>query len=272
MKDNRLCMGLASSPYVFSKLSDFIVCCAVREGVTKVVNYLDDYCIISPTAAEGCQHQATVIAILRRIGFFVSFKKLRAPNTTVRFLGIDIYSVALEMRLPEDKLAKLMLTLDSMKGRSKTTRRELERLGGILAHCSKVVRGGRTFCRRIYDAINSIREPHHKVRLAAGLREDVDWWCGFAACFNGKAKILGCFAAHISTYSNASNFGYGAMHGGTGWQVPSVPQRMSCCGRSWTTTTPRLMSVAAWHTLISARCGWLSLPPAAGAAAGGTVR
>ena len=171
--------GPGLQPYVFSKLSDFIVHCAVREGVTKVVNYLDDYCIISSTVAEGLHHQATVITILRRIGFFMSFKKLRSHDTTLRFLGIGIDSVALEMRLPEDKLAKLMLTLDSIKGCRKTTRRELEQLGGILAHCSKVVKGGRTFCPQIYDAINSVREPHYKVRLAAGLREGVDWWLWF---------------------------------------------------------------------------------------------
>ena len=120
-------MGLASSPYVFSKLSDFIVCCTVREDVTKGVNYLDDYCIISPSAAEGCHHQTTVIAILRRIGFFMNFKKLRSPDMTVRFLGMDIDSVALEMRLSEDKLENL------------------KKLGGILAHCTKVVKGGVDF-------------------------------------------------------------------------------------------------------------------------------
>ena len=45
--DNRLCMGLSSNPYIFSKMSDFIVRCATREQISRVVNYLDDFCIIS---------------------------------------------------------------------------------------------------------------------------------------------------------------------------------------------------------------------------------
>ena len=114
---------------------------------TKVVNYLGDYCIISPTEAEGCHHKATVIAILRRIGF-VSFRKLCSPDTTVWFFGIDIDIAALEMRLYKDKLAKLMLTLYSIKGHRKTTRQELERLSRILAHCSKVVKGARLSAAR----------------------------------------------------------------------------------------------------------------------------
>ena len=213
MEDNRLCMGLSSSPYVFSKLSDFVVRCAIREGVDWVVNYLDDYCIVSGTLAEGCRSQGKLISILRRLGFQVSFKKLRSPATTIRFLGIDIDSVALEMRLPEDKLGRLRSILRELGNRRKMSRREMERLGGLLAHCSKVVRGGRTFCRRIYDSICSVREPHFMIRLNKGFREDLAWWEKFAAGFNGKARILGKFAAHIATYSDASNFGYGALHG-----------------------------------------------------------
>ena len=177
------------------------------------MNYLDDFCIVSGTMGEGCRDQGTVIAILRRLGFHISFKKLRSPGTTVRFLGIDIDSKKLEMRLPEDKLRKLVTILEKVRSKRKVSRRELERLGGLLAHCSKVVRGGRTFCRRIYDAIASVREPHFMVRLNRGFREDLEWWRVFSASFNGRARILGKFAAHVATYSDASNFGYGAMHG-----------------------------------------------------------
>ena len=46
LRDNRLCMGLSSSPYVFAKISDFIVRCLVREGFGECVNYLDDFCVI----------------------------------------------------------------------------------------------------------------------------------------------------------------------------------------------------------------------------------
>ena len=38
-----------------------------------------------------------------------------------------------------------------LEGRRKTTRLQLEQLAGLLAHCAKVVRGGHTFYRRIYD-------------------------------------------------------------------------------------------------------------------------
>ena len=49
------------------------------------------------------------------------------------------------MCLPVDKLLKLREKLQGFMGIRKATRKELEKLGGLLAHCAKVVQGGRTF-------------------------------------------------------------------------------------------------------------------------------
>ena len=49
--DNRLRMGLSSSPYIFSRISDLLVRCAYR--VRRVVNYLDDFCILSHTKSSA---------------------------------------------------------------------------------------------------------------------------------------------------------------------------------------------------------------------------
>ena len=66
--DNTLCMGLAYNPYVFSKLSDFIVHCAVREGVGEVINYLDVFSVVSRDYQAGCTAEVTLISIHWRLG------------------------------------------------------------------------------------------------------------------------------------------------------------------------------------------------------------
>ena len=87
----------------------------------------------------------------------------------------------------------------------------MERLGGLLAHFAKVIRGGgRTFSRRIYDLIGTLREPFYKARLNGRFRADIRWWDHFADRFNGKAKMLGRFAVVKAMYSDASNWGLGA--------------------------------------------------------------
>ena len=78
LRDNSLCMGL--SPFVFSKISDFVVRCLVRAGHEDCVNYLDDLCVISHSV-EGCTAaQWSLLSVLRRLEFYVSFKKLTPPG------------------------------------------------------------------------------------------------------------------------------------------------------------------------------------------------
>ena len=62
-------MGLSSSPYMFSKISDFIVRCLVRGGFEECVNYLDDFCVVSYMMAGCTTAQWALLAILLRLGF-----------------------------------------------------------------------------------------------------------------------------------------------------------------------------------------------------------
>ena len=98
------------------------------------------------------------------------------------------------MQLHDDKLGKLLTQLTKFQDRRKVTRRELEKLGVSLAHCLKVIRGGRTFSRHIYDMLGKVRKPFFKIRLSRGFQEYVSWWINLAQGFNGKTKILGKFA------------------------------------------------------------------------------
>lgn len=63
------------------------------------------------------------------------------------FLGIITDTVLLELHLPEGKVSKALALLNKVKGCKSISRKNLEKLTGLLAHCSTVVRGGRTFCK-----------------------------------------------------------------------------------------------------------------------------
>ena len=90
-----------------------------------------------------------LVRILRRLGFYVSYKKLICPGQVIRFLGIHIDTVKMELRLPADKLFKLLELLKFYINKRKASKKELESLAGVLAHCCKVIHGGRTFSRRV---------------------------------------------------------------------------------------------------------------------------
>ena len=81
-EDNRLCMGLSSSPFIFSKMSDFVTRCMIREGSNRIVNYLDDFCLLGNSIDEVQCAQRKLIRILRSLGFYINYKKVSSPATT----------------------------------------------------------------------------------------------------------------------------------------------------------------------------------------------
>ena len=127
--DNRLCMVLSSSPYIFSRISDFLVRC-VHMHVHRVINYLADFCILSHTKSSTMSDQFILIKILYSVGFHINYKNVSPTSTYTKFLGIYIDSSSLQLILPEDKIAKMTHMLYKLKSRRKTSHKELERVGG----------------------------------------------------------------------------------------------------------------------------------------------
>lgn len=145
--DRRLCFGLRCAPYYFFLISEFIYNVLSEVFALNVVNYLDDFAAISSTYDEGLLAQRLIIYLLRYLGFHISWSKVSHPSQTATFLGIIIDTVRLELRLPEGKVQKTLNLLKKVNGCNSISRKNLEKLTGLLAHCSTVVRGGRTFCR-----------------------------------------------------------------------------------------------------------------------------
>ncbi|XP_077863611.1 uncharacterized protein LOC144347820 [Saccoglossus kowalevskii] len=74
--------------------------------------------------------------------------------------------------------------------RKRASRRQLESLAGKLAWACRVIKGGRTFLRRILDQLHSLRKPTHRVILSKEFALDIDWWLRYLAVFNGTHKFI----------------------------------------------------------------------------------
>ena len=73
--------------------------------------------------------------------------------TRLTVLGIEIDTLAMQLRLPSEKLQRLRDLLGEWRGRRAGRRNYLESLVGMLQHASRVVHTGRTFVRRIYNLL-----------------------------------------------------------------------------------------------------------------------
>ena len=52
------------------------------------------------------------------------------PSKICWYLGLDIDSIEMELRLPKDKLEKLISSVNNFKDKSSISKQELESLGG----------------------------------------------------------------------------------------------------------------------------------------------
>ena len=88
-------------------------------------------------------------------------------TTVITICGIEIDSVAMESRLPVERLERLRLLLDSICNRKKICLRDHQSLIGLLNFACLVVSPGSAFLRRLIDPTCNVKKSHHFIKLTA---------------------------------------------------------------------------------------------------------
>ena len=144
--DAALPFGLRSAPRIFSAVADVLEWCTRFEGITHILHYLDDFLIISPAKSpKGSQDLNTVLNLFDRLRVPVDHKKIEGPTTQLTFLGIEMDTENLILRLPDNKLSVLKETVREWLTQKSCSVRDLQLLAGKLHHACKIVCSGRTF-------------------------------------------------------------------------------------------------------------------------------
>ena len=215
--DTSLPFGLRSAPKIFTALAVAAEWVIKQAGVGFVVHYLDDFLVTgAPGTPECATALRTILDVFCRLGFPIAIEKLEGPTPRLEFLGFELDSQSMEVRLSLSKLQELQALIHSWVGRKSCERRELESLVGKLAHAAKVVKPGKTFMRRMFELLRGARKPHHRIRLNLSFRSDLLWWDCFLAAWNGRSMIPAeqVLATHIWTDASGS-FGCGALNPAT---------------------------------------------------------
>jgi len=105
--DRMLPFGLRSAPKIFSAVADGLQWIMVQKGITHLLHYLDDFILVADSVDQAMSQKSTLISNFHRLGVPLELSKLEGPSTCLTFLGIEVDTEALLLRLPEDKLAKL---------------------------------------------------------------------------------------------------------------------------------------------------------------------
>ncbi len=252
--DTTLPFSLRSAPLLFTALADAAQWVMKRHGTSHLFHYVDDFITMGADLAECTRNAAVMHEICDKLGLPPEPAKDEGPATCITFLGIDIDTVAMKLRLPEDKVTRLTSDLAGWRGRKACRKRDLLSLIGMLSHACKVIRAGRTFMRRLIDLSTTAKKLEHFARLSREARSDIEWLWQFSTGWNG-VKLLRCLAEVPSTtlVSDASGWwGCGASGGSRWFQLPWAGQT-----EQWHITAKDLVPIVVVTVLwgrVLARC------------------
>ena len=154
-----------------------------------LLHYLDDFLFIGKPQSDECAVSLELTeATCQELRLPLAMRKREGPACLLGFLGILIDTVAMELRLPPERLERLVRVIRQWRHKKACTKRDLLSLIGQLQHACQVVKPGRSFFRRMIDLSTTVRELHHFVCLNEGFRSDLEWWAMFTG-WNGVSLM-----------------------------------------------------------------------------------
>jgi len=106
--DAVLPLGLRSAPKNFNAIADALEWIFACSGIYPTHHYLDDFIFFGHPGTNQCADAlTTAIASCNKLGVPLALDKLLGPSTVLPFLGIELDSATMELRLPADKLHNL---------------------------------------------------------------------------------------------------------------------------------------------------------------------
>lgn len=210
--DSRLPFGSNVGPSHFHRISQAVRRCMSRRGLSGTVAYIDDFFLTAKSKEECTDMLMTLIRLLRRLGFYISWPKVVGPTQTITFLGVQICTLTSTLSLGDDKLQQLQQRLQQFQGKRRATKHSLQSLAGSLNWACQAVKGGKFFLRRILDTIKPLQQQRHKARLSREFHADLQWWLSYMHVFNGVVYYDAKGKEHV--HVDACNLAAGAFWNG----------------------------------------------------------
>ena len=153
--DRFLPFGLRTLPFLFdlfAKGLHFIIEASldIHQSLT-VIHYLDDFFAAGIPGTDPSIYESRFSSVFSTLGIRIKDSK-SITGTITDFNGIEFDTLAMEARLPQQKLTKARDLVTEIAGRRSIALYELQSLTGYLAFCAKVIPIGHSFLRRLYDA------------------------------------------------------------------------------------------------------------------------
>jgi hypothetical protein len=205
--------GLATAPFLFNLFAEalhWILQCLL--DAFHINHYLDDFIAITQSPSMSDPADA-FDAVYHTVTDYLSIPRNTRKDeqgTCITVLGIQIDSIAMEARLPPEKLCRATLDAAAALNAASLSLKQTESLTGLLAFCSRVVRLGRTRLQSLYTFQAAFpRGNSARRRISYEVRDDLEWWRDSLSLSNGVLLVDPCRRNITHLYTDASNTGQG---------------------------------------------------------------
>ena len=185
--DCTLSMGSMSSARCCQRVTNAVVYIFTNWGYF-AINYLDD---LGGVQEEETADMAfdTLRRLLVQFGLTEAISKSCAPNYVMVFLGVEVNSVLLTLRIPEDKMQEILTILENWSNKQICSLKELQSLVGLLNFASRCIKSGRIYLARILNFLHDM-PPTGRHIVPRETQLDIKWWKEFFPLYNGVTMML----------------------------------------------------------------------------------
>ena len=236
--DKTLPFGCSISCAHFERFSTFLEFCIRNHTDSEFwIHYLDDFLAGNEQLDTAKCIKRKALDLFKYFGVPYAPEKNEGPTTKLTFLGIEIDTIAMVVRLPTDKVKNLLDTIESFitKYQQKVTLKQMQSLIGKLNFACRAIRPGRPFCRRFINTTIGLSNPNHHIRISSSVLHDLLVWKEFLTSHNGVSVMLPNSWEDNETLQfytdSAGSLGWAIIFGKK-WVAAPWPQHMSVCKRN----------------------------------------
>ena len=173
--------GLSTCPRNFTKLLKAVLCTLRRQGHILVI-FIDDILIIAASYEACAEAIIAAINVLTSLDFVPHVgKSVFLPTTSITFLGFDLDSTSMKIRLTKEKISKIMSYITRLLNPEKHTIREVAQVIDLLVSSLPAVRYGECHYRALeQDKIIALKTTKgnfdNPMPLSSLSIEKLNWW------------------------------------------------------------------------------------------------
>lgn len=210
---NAMAFGYNRAPRTFTKVLRPVVAFLREQGVRCII-YLDDIIIFASTLEEIREKARLTVKTLTNLGFLINWpKSCLTPSTSVEFLGFEVDTAEMMLRLPQDKVRAYSHAAKTMLRKGMATAREMASLTGKLGSTAAAVEACRMHLFALETwKIKALRRSGDEWEAQFALTDEVNaeltWWIDHLDEWNGKGFIPQ--PPSLVLQSDSSQFRWGA--------------------------------------------------------------